>query len=85
LAIHQGETNLVAWEDDLPARAIQPPSYADSQSPMETRELTTEVAGHPVYAEADLDIPAFKANEVWLPHNTNYLNALANVKLGTRN
>lgn len=25
------------------------------------------------------DIPAFESNEVWLPHNTNYLNALANL------
>ncbi|NIA12843.1 MAG: PQQ-binding-like beta-propeller repeat protein [Nitrospiraceae bacterium] len=27
-----------------------------------------------------LDIPAFEPNEVWLPHNTAYLNALANLR-----
>ncbi len=27
-----------------------------------------------------LDIPDFEPNEVWLPHNTNYLNALANLE-----
>ena len=27
-----------------------------------------------------IDIPFFSSNECWLPHNTHYLNALANLK-----
>ena len=30
------------------------------------------------------DIPVFLCNECWLPHNTNYLNALVNLQLGKR-
>lgn len=33
----------------------------------------------PAFDMTGLDIPAFQSNEVWLPHNTAYLNALANL------
>jgi Glycosyl hydrolase family 9 len=34
----------------------------------------------PYFDMRGLDIPAFESNEVWLPHNTAYLTALANLK-----
>jgi outer membrane protein assembly factor BamB len=34
----------------------------------------------PYFDMRGLDIPAFEPNEVWLPHNTAYLNALANLE-----
>jgi outer membrane protein assembly factor BamB len=40
-------------------------------------------ADRPFFDMSGLDIPAFESNEVWLPHNTNYLNALANLRLAT--
>lgn len=36
----------------------------------------------PSFDMRGLDVPAFESNEVWLPHNTHYLNALANVMKG---
>lgn len=33
----------------------------------------------PFFDMSGADIPAYESNEVWLPHNTNYLNALANL------
>ncbi len=33
----------------------------------------------PYFDMRGLDIPSFESNEVWLPHNTAYLNALANL------
>jgi len=36
----------------------------------------------PYFDMSGADIPAFEPNEVWLPHNTNYLQALANLQLG---
>ena len=34
----------------------------------------------PYFDMSGADIPAFESNEVWLPHNTHYLNALVNLK-----
>ncbi len=34
----------------------------------------------PFFDMSGIDIPAFEPNEAWLPHNTNYLNALANLQ-----
>lgn len=36
----------------------------------------------PYFDMSGADIPDFEPNEVWLPHNTNYLQALANMQLG---
>ncbi|MDQ1257499.1 MAG: hypothetical protein QG656_2105, partial [Candidatus Hydrogenedentes bacterium] len=43
--------------------------------------ITWRAAGddRPYFDLRGLDIPAFEPNEVWLPHNTAYLNALANL------
>lgn len=38
----------------------------------------------PAFDMRGLDIPNFESNEVWLPHNTAYLNALANVQRARR-
>jgi hypothetical protein len=45
--------------------------------------ITLRAAGddRPHFDMQGLDIPDFQSNEVWLPHNTHYLNALANLQL----
>jgi hypothetical protein len=35
----------------------------------------------PEFDMRGLDIPNYESNEVWLPHNTAYLNALVNLQL----
>ena len=44
--------------------------------------ITLRSAGddRPHFDMQGLDIPNFQSNEVWLPHNTHYLNALANLR-----
>ena len=48
--------------------------------------ITCRSAGRdvPYLDMSGVDLPSFEANECWLPHNTNYLNAIANLLAAKR-